>query len=225
MENHSERFKFLYDIPSLPKSLNEEDLKKAFPENDAEACLTALKYENLSAEEFDSHWKACAKYRLNDINIMPTCAEVFQKWTFYKKPYGYRLVDLDYEIAFGNGELLLNNWEKSFPNIVAFLQKDGHIKDTAAKALLEKSVKDSCGENGKYAFARGSGGTETPPSSNLRRRITEVEVLFSIPGAVCLRRICFMTYFLLATFSILCSWFRHGILTSAHAHDYTSIQL
>ncbi|KAG5896360.1 hypothetical protein JTB14_005838 [Gonioctena quinquepunctata] len=29
MENHSESFKFLYDIPSSPKSLNEEDLKKA----------------------------------------------------------------------------------------------------------------------------------------------------------------------------------------------------
>ncbi|KAG5882056.1 hypothetical protein JTB14_007718 [Gonioctena quinquepunctata] len=29
MENHSESFKLLYDIPTLPKSLNEEDLKKA----------------------------------------------------------------------------------------------------------------------------------------------------------------------------------------------------
>ncbi|KAG5864104.1 hypothetical protein JTB14_030435 [Gonioctena quinquepunctata] len=57
------------------------------------------------------------------------------------------MVDIDYEIAFGNGELLLNNWEKSFPNIVAFLQKDGHIKDRAAKALLEKSVKDNCDES------------------------------------------------------------------------------
>ncbi|KAG5897530.1 hypothetical protein JTB14_004305 [Gonioctena quinquepunctata] len=57
------------------------------------------------------------------------------------------MVDIDYEFAFGNGELFLNNWEKSFPNIVAFLQKDGHIKDRAAKALLAKSVKDNCDEN------------------------------------------------------------------------------
>ncbi|KAG5866045.1 hypothetical protein JTB14_025985 [Gonioctena quinquepunctata] len=56
-------------------------------------------------------------------------------------------VDIDYEIVFGNGELLLNNWEKSFPNIVAFLQKDGHIKDRAAKALLEKYVKDNRDES------------------------------------------------------------------------------
>ncbi|KAG5867774.1 hypothetical protein JTB14_037400 [Gonioctena quinquepunctata] len=126
------------------------------PENDAEACLTALKYENLSAEEFDSHWEAFAKYRLNDIKIMPISAKVFQKWSFYKKPYGYRLVDSNYEIAFGNGELLSNNWEKSFPNIVAYLQKDGHIKDRAAKALLEKSVEDSCDENGKYANSLSS---------------------------------------------------------------------
>ncbi|KAG5891766.1 hypothetical protein JTB14_006954, partial [Gonioctena quinquepunctata] len=60
-------------------------------------------------------------------------------------------VDIDYEIAFGNGELLLNNWEKSFPNIVSFLQKDGHIRDRVAKALLEKSVRDNCNENGKNA--------------------------------------------------------------------------
>ncbi|KAG5877627.1 hypothetical protein JTB14_023842 [Gonioctena quinquepunctata] len=107
----------------------ESRLKQDFvPGNDAEACLTALKYEHLSAEEFDSDWKACAKYRLNDIKIMPSSAEVFQKWPFYKKLYGYRLVNLDNEIAFGNGELLLNNWGRSFPNIVAFLQKEGHIK-------------------------------------------------------------------------------------------------
>ncbi|KAG5879461.1 hypothetical protein JTB14_025127 [Gonioctena quinquepunctata] len=142
---------YFAESPKKPTA-KESWLKQDFvPENDAEACLTALKYENLSAEEFDSHWNACAKYRLSDIKIMPTSAEVFKKWPFYKKPYGYRLIDIDYEIAFGNGELLFNNWEKSFPNIVAFLQKDGHIKDSAAKTLLGKSVKDSCDENGKYA--------------------------------------------------------------------------
>ncbi|KAG5876071.1 hypothetical protein JTB14_027528 [Gonioctena quinquepunctata] len=60
----------------------------------------------------------------------------------------FRKGDIDYEIAFGNGEILLNNWENSFPNIVAFLQKDGQIKDRATKALLEKSVKNNCDENG-----------------------------------------------------------------------------
>ncbi|KAG5863197.1 hypothetical protein JTB14_021445 [Gonioctena quinquepunctata] len=59
----------------------------------------------------------------------------------------FRKVDIDYEISFGNGELFLNNWEKSSSNIVAFLQKDGHIKDRAAEALLEKSVKDNCDES------------------------------------------------------------------------------
>ncbi|KAG5860766.1 hypothetical protein JTB14_022760 [Gonioctena quinquepunctata] len=55
-----------------------------YVENDAEACLTALKYENLSAEEFDSYWKACVKYRLNDINIMPTSVKVL-KMAFLQK--------------------------------------------------------------------------------------------------------------------------------------------
>ncbi|KAG5888312.1 hypothetical protein JTB14_015820 [Gonioctena quinquepunctata] len=64
----------------------------------------------------------------------------------YPIPRRAQEVDIDYEIVFGNGELLLSNWEKIFPNIVAYLQKDGHIMTRAAKALLEKSVKDSCDE-------------------------------------------------------------------------------
>ncbi|KAJ8973450.1 hypothetical protein NQ317_016793 [Molorchus minor] len=109
-----------------------------FTKKDADACLSALKFENLSAEEFDSYWKACTQYRLNDINTMLSSAEVLQKWPFYKKPFGYRLVDMDYD-------------EKCFPHIVAFLQKDGHIKDTAVKALLDNAFKETCDENGKYA--------------------------------------------------------------------------
>ncbi|KAG5900303.1 hypothetical protein JTB14_000829 [Gonioctena quinquepunctata] len=64
-----------------------------------------------------------------------------------RAPHPVVHVDIDYEIAFGKGELLLNNLGKNFPNIVAFLQKDGHIKDRAAKALLEKSAKDNCDES------------------------------------------------------------------------------
>ncbi|KAJ8983866.1 hypothetical protein NQ317_007957 [Molorchus minor] len=45
----------------------------------------------------------------------------------------------------------LKNWEKCFPLIVAFLQKDGHIKDKAVKALLDNAFKETCDENGKYA--------------------------------------------------------------------------
>ncbi|KAJ8984803.1 hypothetical protein NQ317_013000, partial [Molorchus minor] len=45
----------------------------------------------------------------------------------------------------------LKNWEKCFPHIVAFLQKDGHIKDKAVKALLDNAFKEACDENGEYA--------------------------------------------------------------------------
>ncbi|VEN56638.1 unnamed protein product [Callosobruchus maculatus] len=121
------------------------------PEEGAEACLRALQFENLTEEQFDSYWKACAHYRLNDIKTMPNRTVVFQKWPFYKKLHGSRLVDIDYEIAFGNGGLLVHNWEKCSPSIVAFLSKDGHIKDKAARALLDKVFKETCNENGKYA--------------------------------------------------------------------------
>lgn len=55
---------------------------------------------------------------------------------------------MDYDIAFGNnGDFLLKNWETYFPQIVTFLQKDGHIKDKNAKALLDNAFQETCDES------------------------------------------------------------------------------
>lgn len=37
------------------------------PEQYAETCHRALRFDNLTAEEFDNTWKACAKFRLSFI--------------------------------------------------------------------------------------------------------------------------------------------------------------
>lgn len=62
------------------------------PEDGADACLRALKFDNLTAEEFDSTWKACSQYRLNDLKTFQDTAAIMDKWPFYKKPTGFRLV-------------------------------------------------------------------------------------------------------------------------------------
>lgn len=62
------------------------------PENDAESCINALKFDNLTSEEFDNCWKACSQYRLKEINSVANTAAIFEKWPFYKKPSGFRLV-------------------------------------------------------------------------------------------------------------------------------------
>lgn len=64
------------------------------PENDAESCINALKFDNLTSEEFDNCWKACGQHRLKEINSVANTAAIFEKWPFYKKPSGFRLVSI-----------------------------------------------------------------------------------------------------------------------------------
>lgn len=62
------------------------------PEADAEVCIRALKFDNLSTEEFDSYWKACRQFRMAEIKEMESTTAIFDKWPFYKIPSGFRLV-------------------------------------------------------------------------------------------------------------------------------------
>lgn len=62
------------------------------PEADAETCVNSLKFDNLSAEEFDCVWQSCSQYRLQDIMNSSDQKSIFEKWPYYKKPNGYRLV-------------------------------------------------------------------------------------------------------------------------------------
>lgn len=61
------------------------------PENDAESCIKALKFDNLSSYEFDCTWKACCNSRIQYIKSNTT-KDILEKWPFYKQPSGYRLV-------------------------------------------------------------------------------------------------------------------------------------
>lgn len=63
-------------------------------ENDAESCLRALKFDNLSSEHFDTTWKACSRYRLKGIRNSESTSEIFETWPFYKEPTGFRLVSV-----------------------------------------------------------------------------------------------------------------------------------
>lgn len=64
------------------------------PEEDAESCLRALKFDNLTSEQFDSTWKACCQFRLQFIKSNNDTAQIMDKWPFYRTPSGYRLVKL-----------------------------------------------------------------------------------------------------------------------------------
>ncbi|CAG9865094.1 unnamed protein product [Phyllotreta striolata] len=62
------------------------------PEQDAETCISTLKYSHLSSDEFDSVWKACSNFRLQQIKTLETTTAVLDAWPFYRQPSGFRLV-------------------------------------------------------------------------------------------------------------------------------------
>lgn len=64
------------------------------PEDDADSCVRTLKFDNLTAEEFDLTCKACVRYRLNDPRTLATTSAIMEKWPFYKNPTGFRLVSI-----------------------------------------------------------------------------------------------------------------------------------
>ncbi|KAL1492416.1 hypothetical protein ABEB36_010668 [Hypothenemus hampei] len=129
------------------KSRIDEDFE---PEIDAESCLRCLKFDNLSAEEFDSCWRACSKYRLTEIK---NTAEIFNKWYFYKQPSGYRLIDIDFKVAFHDRDGLLDKWETYFHPLLDFLTKSQNLKDKKCKSQAEyvKKNLENISENGRSA--------------------------------------------------------------------------
>ncbi|CAH1126083.1 unnamed protein product [Ceutorhynchus assimilis] len=127
--------------------------EKSFePEANGEICLNSLKFDNLSAEEFDRTWKACSHFRLEFIKSNKSIIEVFEKWPFYKTPSGYRLIDIDFRIAFNNRNGLLSEWSQNVEKITLFLTTEQHIKDRNIKGMLAHiKNNDALSENGKYA--------------------------------------------------------------------------
>ncbi|KAK4876673.1 hypothetical protein RN001_009179 [Aquatica leii] len=124
---------------------------KTKPEENAEMCIKALKYDNLSSEEFDVTWKACCQFRLQFIKDHPNTAEIMEKLPFYKNPSGFRLIDIDFQASFRR-DGLLTNWENIFNKLLLFLTTENHIKDRNVKSTLVKMIKNNTiSENGRNA--------------------------------------------------------------------------
>jgi len=49
---------------------------------------------------------------------------------------------MDFEIAFSQGDTLLEKWERSFNSIMSFLSKENHIKDRNVKKLIDSLKTD-----------------------------------------------------------------------------------
>ncbi|KAB0798919.1 hypothetical protein PPYR_06799 [Photinus pyralis] len=142
-------------LPPKKKSLkNKTRHENEFEsEENAESCIRCLKYDNLSSEEFDSVWKACSQFRINQIKEeTSTITSIMEVWPYYKIPSGYRLIDIDFGLSFNNRNGLILHWENYWSSILNFLNSDNNVKDKKAKALLETiSSTPNLPENGRNA--------------------------------------------------------------------------
>ncbi|KAJ8983237.1 hypothetical protein NQ317_005326 [Molorchus minor] len=141
------------ELKALLSEWGQEDLAPELiePEADAESCLRALKFDNLTADQFDSTWKACCNFRLQCLKSKNT-AEIMEKWPFYKSPSGYRLIDIDFKAAFENRDGLLCEWDEKWETIVSFLMIENHVKDRNVKVILENLKNNTAiSENGRNA--------------------------------------------------------------------------
>lgn len=49
----------------------------------------------------------------------------------------YLQIDMDFNVAFGHADGLLNNWDQHLNNILKFLTTENHVKDKNSKAILK----------------------------------------------------------------------------------------
>ncbi|KAF5308928.1 hypothetical protein FQR65_LT00010 [Abscondita terminalis] len=120
---------------------NGKRTEKVFePEEDAAICLRSLTFDNLSAEEMDCTWKAFVNYRMDDIKKCATTEEILKKWPFYKAPTGFRLIDMDFQFAYKNGDGLLEKWPTCRDKIIQFLL--ANVTEKSCRILIQKTKKD-----------------------------------------------------------------------------------
>ncbi|XP_055905995.1 uncharacterized protein LOC129941396 [Eupeodes corollae] len=142
LRRHSRKLK-----PAKRKLISpQKKTNKSFhPETDAETCLNSLKYDNLSVEEFDSLWASCSQFRLNDIFNSTKQTEIFEKWPFYKKPNGYRLIDKDFQTLYPTSTSILSLWQDHWKTLKNFLMEN--IKDKKVTESLKDLGDTNFGED------------------------------------------------------------------------------
>ncbi|CAG9862552.1 unnamed protein product, partial [Phyllotreta striolata] len=121
------------NAPLVDKLIEIHGKELADAESDAESCIKSLKFDNLSAEEFDNVWKGCSNARLQLVKQANSVEEILKEWPFYAKPSGYRFMLFDFDVAFKH-EDLIDKWNINFKVIHQFLStnvKDKQVKESS----------------------------------------------------------------------------------------------
>ncbi|KAI8120470.1 hypothetical protein CVS40_8289, partial [Lucilia cuprina] len=119
------------------RSYNISDLKDTIePEDDAQLFLQKIKFDNLTADEFNSAWAACVKFRLNQIrNECQNIKEALKLWPQYKGSNGYKFIESDFNAIHKNVPSILS-WEDKFLKLYTFLKHHANIKDRSVNKIV-----------------------------------------------------------------------------------------
>ncbi|XP_061400290.1 uncharacterized protein LOC133336151 [Musca vetustissima] len=120
------------------------------PEENGEDLVQVLKYDKLSAEEFETKWISCANYRLNQVlNECSSLREILKKWPEYKSHY--KLIDIDFSIMHKSHNKMLN-WDQKILKLFNFLKKSKQLKCHGESKMLE-TLQDEDLEKDRGTFA------------------------------------------------------------------------
>ncbi|XP_067638070.1 uncharacterized protein [Eurosta solidaginis] len=130
-----------YSSEAKQRRMESPEVEKNVPEIGAEEMLQRVKFNNLTAEEFQNAWQAYANYRINQTKFQ-NIHQIFREWPEYKESDGYSLIDLDFTVMFPNTHNFLS-CQQELLRLFHFLQKPGVLKDSSTKFIINSiSEKD-----------------------------------------------------------------------------------
>ncbi|XP_037937331.1 uncharacterized protein LOC119670946 [Teleopsis dalmanni] len=125
---------------SAPES---HDGSKVIYEDVAADAVKRLRYENVDASELNELWQLSSSSRLEKIvNDCLSLSDIFKLWPEYKKPTGYRLIDLDFKHLYSSANDILDIFEPKMKKLYDFFSKPNTLKDSNCSVLLKKLTDD-----------------------------------------------------------------------------------
>ncbi|XP_037929598.1 uncharacterized protein LOC119664116 [Teleopsis dalmanni] len=112
-------------------------------EDVAADAVKRLRYENVDASELNELWQLSSSSRLEKIvNDCLSLSDIFKLWPEYKKPTGYRLIDLDFKHLYSSANDILDIFEPKMKKLYDFFSKPNTLKDSNCSVLLKKLTDD-----------------------------------------------------------------------------------
>ncbi|XP_060857146.1 uncharacterized protein LOC132938539 [Metopolophium dirhodum] len=108
-------------------------------EEDPERYISQLNHDELSWPDIEIIWKKTAVYRLKSLKMSAT--DLHNTWPHYKKPLGYKLVDIDFQCLQKEASNMLNIFDDTKLKVIQVLNQ--RLKDPSNKKLYNYLIDNS----------------------------------------------------------------------------------